>query len=166
MADIVILIIGVAFMILAVAGSILPVLPGPALGFAGLFILRFTAFVEPGRSADFDNMLWIFAFIVIVVTILDYLVPVWGTKKLGGSGAGMLGAGLGIIAGLFFAPAGLIIGPFLGAVLGEMIAGKDEKTSLRAGFGSFLGFLTGVLLKLTLSIVMGFFFIREILIRY
>ena len=164
MADVIILIIGIVFIILGFIGSILPVLPGPPLGFAGLFILRFTAFVEPVRSADYDNMLWIFAFIVIVVTILDYVVPVWGTKKFGGSRAGMLGAGLGIIAGLFFAPAGLIVGPFLGAVLGEMIAGKDERTSLRAGFGSFIGFLTGVLLKLALSLAMGFYFIRELII--
>ncbi len=158
------MIAGLIFILISVIGSILPVIPGPALGFAGLFILRFTAFVEESRAGYYDNLLWIFAFVVIVVTILDYIVPVWGTKRFGGSKAGMLGAGLGVIAGLFFAPAGLIIGPFLGAVMGEMIAGKDEKRSLRAGFGSFIGFLTGVVLKITVCLVIGYYFIKELLV--
>jgi len=164
MTDILFLIIGIIFILISVIGSILPVIPGPALGFAGLFILRFTVFVEENRSDYYDNLLWIFAFVVILVTVLDYLVPVWGTKKFGGSKAGMLGAGLGVIAGLFFAPAGLIIGPFLGAVLGEMVAGKDNKTSLKAGFGSFAGFLTGVLLKLIVCLLIGYYFVKELFV--
>lgn len=164
MADIIILIVGVIFIVLSLIGSILPILPGPPVGFAALFILRYTAFVEQNRAEAYDNLLWIFAFIVIIVTVLDYLVPVWGTKKFGGSKAGMLGAGLGVIAGLFFSPAGIIIGPFLGAVIGELIAGKNKKASFKAGLGSFFGFLTGVLLKLIVSVLIAFYFIRELLI--
>jgi len=164
MADIVIMIAGIIFIIISLIGSLLPVIPGPPLGFAGLFILRFTAFVEESRAEYYDNLLWIFAFVAIVVTVLDYIVPVWGTKKFGGSKAGMLGAGLGIIAGLFFAPAGLVIGPFIGAVMGEMIAGKNEKASLRAGFGSFIGFLTGVVMKMAVCLLMGYYFIKELLV--
>lgn len=166
MGDILILIIGIILIVLGIIGSILPVLPGPPLSFAALFILRFTTFVEQSREAAYDRLLWIFAFVVIVVTIFDYIVPIAGAKKFGGSKAGMIGAGLGIIAGLFFPPAGLILGPFLGAFLAELISGKDERTAIKAGFGSFLGFLTGILFKLTVSVLITFYFIREIFLYW
>ncbi|MBE0652624.1 MAG: DUF456 domain-containing protein, partial [Bacteroidales bacterium] len=135
MADIIILILGIILIVLGLAGCILPVIPGPPLSFAGLLILRFTGFVEEPRTEQFDTILWITAFAAILVTVLDYIVPVWGTKKFGGSRYGTIGAMLGLIAGLFFAPLGIIIGPFIGAVAGEIIAGKDNRSSLRAGFG-------------------------------
>lgn len=165
MTDILILIIGIIFIFLSVIGSIIPILPGPPIGFAGLFILRYSAFVGENRIDAYDKLLWVFAIIVVVITLLDYVVPVWGTKKFGGSKAGMLGAGLGIIAGLFFSPAGIIIGPFLGAVIGELIAGKEKKIALKSGVGSFFGFITGVLLKLIVSVLMGFYFIKELLVN-
>ena len=162
MADIVLLILGILLIIISIIGSLLPVIPGPPLGFAGMFLLRFTSFVETNRANSYDNLLWTFAFITIVVTILDYIVPVWGTKKFGGTKAGMWGAGLGVFAGLFFAPVGLIIMPFIGALIGELIAGRDERTSIKAGFGSFIGFLTGVLMKLIVCFIMTFYFFKEV----
>lgn len=162
--DIFLLIVASMLIVLGLAGCILPVIPGPPVSFAGFLLLKFTHFVEPLRSGQFDNILWITAFAAIVVTILDYIVPVWGTRKFGGSRAGTIGAAVGLVIGLFFAPLGLILGPFLGAVAGELLAGKDEKSSLRAGFGSLLGFLTGVVMKLIVSGVITFYFIKEIFI--
>ena len=162
MTDLLLLILGIAFLVISIIGSLLPVIPGPPIGFAGMFLLRFSSFVEESRAEWYDNLLWTFAFITVIVTVLDYIVPVWGAKRFGGSRAGMLGAGIGVIAGIFFAPVGLIIMPFLGAVIGEMAAGRDNRTSLRAGFGSFIGFLTGVVMKLIVCFLMAFYFFQEL----
>jgi len=163
MTDILLLILGILLILGGIAGSVLPILPGPPLAFAGMLLLRFTDYVEPTRQESYDNLLWIFAFVVIVISIIDYLVPVWGTKKFGGSRAGTWGAAIGVIVGLFFAPIGLILGPFIGAVLGEMLTGRDEKTSLKAGFGSLIGFLFGVAMKISVSVLIAFYFLREAL---
>ena len=162
MHDILILIPGIILILLGLAGCILPVIPGPPLSFLGLLLLRFTRFVEPLRLENFVHLLWILGTAALVVTILDYLIPVWGTKRFGGSKAGTLGAAAGVVAGLFFAPMGLIIGPFAGAVIGEMISGRDRKSSIRSGFGSFLGVLTGVVLKLMVSGMITWYFVKEI----
>jgi uncharacterized protein YqgC (DUF456 family) len=133
-----------------------PVLPGPPLSYLGLVVLHFTKF------ADFSKtLLIILAAIVVVVSILDYIVPVWGTKKFGGSKYGTRGATVGLIIGLFLGPLGIVIGPFIGAVVGELIFKDDMKYAIRAGFGSLLGFLTGIGLKLATSFVITFYFVRE-----
>ncbi len=117
--------------------------------------LHFTSF------ADFSkNLLIILAVAAGIVTILDYFVPIWGTKKFGGSKYGTRGAAIGLIIGLFFGPLGIILGPFLGAFIGEMIFRDDFKYALKAGFGSLLGFLTGVGLKLATSLTITFYFIK------
>ncbi len=94
-----------------------------------------------------STILIILAAIAVVVTILDYIVPVWGTKKFGGSKYGTRGATVGLIIGLFLGPLGIIIGPLIGAVVGELIFKDDMKYAIKAGFGSLLGFLTGIGLK-------------------
>jgi uncharacterized protein YqgC (DUF456 family) len=157
MTDILLVGLGSALMILGLLGCVLPVIPGPPLSFIGLVILHFT------RFADFSYtffLLW--GSVAIIVTVLDYVVPIWGTKKFGGSKSGMWGAGIGLVLGLiFFPPLGIIIGPFAGAVIGESLTGKDTKSSFRAGLGSFLGLLMGIGIKLAASIMMTFHFIRE-----
>ncbi len=96
---------------------------------------------------------------------MDYIVPVWGTKKFGGSKAGMWGAAIGLVLGLiFFPPLGIIIGPFAGAVIGEAITGKDAANSFKAGLGSLLGLMIGIGLKLAASIAMTYYFIKELVI--
>lgn len=143
-------------MILGIIGCLVPVLPGPPLSYLGLILLHFT------RFADFSSTVLIaMAVIAIVVTILDYIVPVWGTKKFGGSKYGTRGATVGLIIGLFLGPPGIIIGPFIGAFVGELIFKDDIKYAMKAGFGSLLGFLTGIGLKLAASFIMTFYFVKE-----
>ena len=106
------------------------------------------------------------AVVTVVVYAIDYMIPIWGTKKFGGSKRGVWGSIIGLLIGLFFAPFGLIsiiIGPFVGAVIGELTAGKDSSTALRSGFGSFMGFLGGTLLKLIASGIMTWYFFKELI---
>ncbi len=93
--------------------------------------------------------------IALVVFLIDYIIPILGTKKFGGSKKGMIGATLGVLVGLvFLGPLGVLVGPFVGAYLGELLGNpKDSKKALKAAFGSLIGFLTGVFLKFTVSVI-------------
>jgi len=156
MSDYILLIFSIILLILGIIGCLVPVLPGPPLTYLGLILLHFTKF------ADFSSaFLIVMAAIAVVVTILDYIVPVWGTKKFGGSKYGTRGAAVGLVIGLFLGPPGIIIGPFIGAVVGELIFKDDMKYAIKAGFGSLLGFLTGIGLKLAASFIMTFYFVKE-----
>jgi hypothetical protein len=114
------------------------------------------------RFGQFSNtVLIVLGIVTIVVTVLDYIVPIWGTRRFGGSKYGARGATVGLIVGFFLGPAGIIIGPLLGAIVGELIFKDDLKYAFKAGFGSLLGFLTGVGLKLAASLIMTFYFVKE-----
>jgi uncharacterized protein len=159
MTDYVLVVIGIILMALGIIGCLVPVLPGPPLSFLGLLLLHFTKF---GHFTTWT--LVIFAGIAIAVSILDYLVPIWGTKKFGGSKYGTRGALVGLIVGLFFGPVGIIVGPLIGAFTGEMIFKDDFSYAFKAGFGSLIGFLTGVGLKLAASFIMTFYFFRALFV--
>jgi len=152
---------GITLIIIGFVGSALPVLPGPPLAWVGYLLLRWTDRIADNES--YDTLLWIMLLVVIVVTVLDYVVPVWGTKKWGGSRRGMIGATVGLIIGLFLGPLGIILGPFAGAFIGELSSGKKEKEALRAGWGSFLGFLLGVGLKLMVCATLLFLFVHHLI---
>jgi len=159
MVQYILLILAIIFIVVGIIGCLAPVLPGPPLSYAGLLLLHWSKF------ADFSNALLItLAAIVVVVSILDYIVPVWGTRKFGGSKYGTRGATVGLIIGLFLGPVGIIIGPFIGAVVGELIFKDDMKYAIRAGFGSLLGFLTGIGLKLAASFAITWFFVKELIV--
>jgi uncharacterized protein YqgC (DUF456 family) len=158
--DITLAIIGLILVLVGFAGSILPVIPGPPISWIGFLLLRWTDYIHRGAEG-YRNTLWILLFFVVLVTILDYAVPVLGTKKYGGSKRGVWGATLGVVAGLFFGPPGIILGPFLGAYLGEISGGKKDREALRAAWGSFVGFLMGVGMKLMTCGVILFFYIRH-----
>ena len=110
MLDIILIVLGILFLLIGLAGCILPVLPGPPLTYIGLLLLHFT------ENYQFTTrFLIIWAIVAIVVTILDNVIPVWGTKKYGGSKKAIWGSILGLLVGLFlFPPFGIIIGPFAG----------------------------------------------------
>jgi uncharacterized protein YqgC (DUF456 family) len=145
-------------MIAGIIGCLVPVLPGPPLSFIGLLFLHFSRF---GQFAT--HTLIILGSLAVVVTILDYIVPVWGTKRFGGSKYGTRGATIGLIIGFFLGPLGIVIGPFIGAFVGEMIFKDDMNYAFKAGFGSLLGFLMGIGLKLAASAIMTFYFVKELI---
>jgi uncharacterized protein len=166
--DYVLLILGFICILLGILGSILPGLPGPPVSYLGLLLIHWT------RFASFSTrMLVVMAFIVAVVAVLDYFVPIWGTKIFGGSKAGVRGSTIGLIIGMILLPVfgivlgpfglfGILGGPFIGAWIGELYAGKDSRVALKAAFGSFIGFLAGTLMKIVLSVVIAFFYFRAV----
>ena len=159
--DYVLIVFGIIFIVGGILGCVLPIIPGPPLSYVGLLLLHFTE-----RYQFSSRFLVIWGILTIVVYALDYLIPAWGTKKFGGSKRGVWGSIIGLLLGLFFfPPLGIIIGPFLGAVIGELSAGKDSSSALKSGFGSFLGFLAGTLLKLITSGMMTWYFFKELIVR-
>ena len=154
--DIFLIILGAVCLLIGILGCILPVLPGVPLAYVGLVLLQFT------DKVDFSwQFLTIWGVVTIIVQVLDYFIPAWGTKQFGGSKWGVWGSTIGLFVGLVMGPMGIVIGPFLGAVIGELMyfnrhpqvndtqaPNSNFNKALRAGFGSFIGLLAGTLLKL------------------
>ncbi len=145
--DIFLYIIAGILILVGLAGCILPVLPGPPISYFGLLILQLTT-----KKPFTTKHLVILFVIVLIVTLLDNIVPILGTKRTGGSKYGIIGASIGLILGFFvMPPMGIIILPFIGAIIGELLNGKTFDIAFKSGFGTFLGFLFGTLLKLITS---------------
>jgi uncharacterized protein YqgC (DUF456 family) len=158
MSDYILLVLGILFMIIGIIGCLVPVLPGPTLSFIGLILLHLSRFGQFATST-----LIILGSIAVAVTVLDYIVPAWGKRKFGGSKYGTKGATVGLIIGFFLGPLGIVLGPLIGAFVGEMIFKDDLNYAFKAGFGSLLGFLTSIGLKLAASFVMTFYFVKELI---
>ncbi|WP_163711955.1 DUF456 domain-containing protein [Mangrovibacterium lignilyticum] len=157
--DYVLITIGSLMMIVSIAGAVLPVLPGPPLSYAGLLLLHFTS-----RYQFSTKFLILWAVIALAVYLLDQLIPAWGTKKFGGSKHGVWGSIIGLLLGIvFLGPLGIIIGPFVGAAVGELLAGKRSSQALRSGIGSLMGFMAGTILKLVVSGMMCWYFIEKLI---
>lgn len=159
--DYFLIIFGLLLMIIGVLGSVLPVLPGPPLSWIGLLLLHLTSIVPR------DNTFLIITLLVaIAVLLLDYIIPAVGTKRFGGSKAGMIGTTLGLVVAIFFPVFGIfgiVIWPFIGAIIGELINKSTGKNAMKAAFGSFFGFLASTLLKFILSVVYFGFFIKSLI---
>jgi len=147
--DIFLICIAAFLMILGIIGSFLPVLPGPLTSWVGLLVLYFT----PNISVS-QKIIIITLIIAILIWILDYIIPAMGTKKFGGSKAGMIGTTVGLVIGILAPiPGGIILGPFLGALIGELLNKADSKTAVKAAFGSLLGFLTSAFIKFIVAVI-------------
>ena len=144
-----IIILAIAAGIIGIAGSILPGLPGTPFSWVGLLILYIWG---TGTNAAGDpislNSLMIWGIVVLIVSVVDYVVPMYLTKATGGSKYAEKGALIGLVAGLIFTPIGMILGSFLGAFIAEYSwAKKDVPSALMAAVGSFLGFMLGTGIK-------------------
>lgn len=169
--DILLIVLGAICLLLGLIGCVAPVLPGVPLSYVGLLLLHFTDRVQ--FSWQF---LVVWGVVVVVIQILDYFIPAWGTKKFGGTKYGVWGSTVGLFVGFLLGPLGIIIGPFVGAVVGELIyfnrnpqntmtqsKNTNFNRALRAGFGSFVGLLAGTLVKVICCGVMIAYFVKELI---
>ena len=153
--EFVLILFGIICTVIGVIGCIFPAIPGPPVSYAALILLQF-AKEEPVFSKSF---LVRFAVLTIIVSLIDYFLPLLGAKLYGTTKYGIWGAIIGMIAGIiFFPPFGMILGIFIGAIVGELIAGKEDSMALKAGMVTFIGSITAVFIKLSLSLVMAFYF--------
>lgn len=141
--------------VIGIIGSIVPGLPGPPLSWVGLLLLYLC-----GKEPMTMGFLLLWLAITVVVTIIDYFVPVYFTKLTGGSKYAGWGAMIGLFAGLVIPPVGMIVGSLLGAFVAEFIfAKKDTFTSLKSSLGAFLGFIFGTGIKIASSGVMMYYIV-------
>jgi uncharacterized protein len=151
--------IAIALIIVGLAGTVLPALPGLPLMFCGMLLAAW--------AGNFKEIpIWVIvllALLMLVSVVVDFLASLYGAKRVGASKKAMVGAALGTFGGLFFGIPGLLLGPFIGAVLGEMIDGKEWRTATKTGFGTWLGLAIGTALKLALAICMLGIFIMALI---
>ena len=145
----IIIILAILAGVIGIAGSIIPGLPGPPVSWVGLLLLFLWG---PEEMPTKTLIIW--GAVMLAVSIIDYLVPMYFTKMTGGSRYAERGAMVGLLLGIIFTPIGMILGSFLGAFLSELYwGGKSAGAALKAAFGSFLGFITGTGLKTIVSVL-------------
>ena len=144
-----------ALVLIGLAGTVLPALPGLPLVFAGMLVAAW--------AGDFQQvgipMLVVLGLLTLVSLAVDFWATALGAKRVGASRKAIIGAMLGTFAGLFFGPLGLLMGPFVGALTGELLhrrrlGGSDLGDAAKIGFGTWLGILFGIVLKLGLAFAM------------
>jgi uncharacterized protein YqgC (DUF456 family) len=156
----VVIALGVVLHLAGLAGGILPMLPGPPLNLLALALLALATRFAPPLSL---TLLLVMAGLTLVVSAVDYVLPVLGARQYGATAWGIWGSAIGLLIGLiWFPPLGLLIGAFIGALAGELIAGKKQWDAFRAGFGVCVGTLLGVALKLGVSGVMVYYYVRAL----
>ena len=157
MIETILIILGLLIAVVGLIGCIIPAIPGPPLNFLALVILELA--IENAFTSDFF-IFW--AIITVVITVLDYVLPIMGAKVYKASSFGIWGSIIGMIIGiLFFPPFGMILGLFVGAVLGELIAGKEEWQALKVGTVTFVASMLMILIKLAASGIMTFYFFKR-----
>ena len=141
--NIFLIVLAFLMMLIGLIGCIVPGLPGTPIADVGLWIAQAT------EKIHFSwQFLLIWGIVVVIISVLDYVVPAWGTKHYGGTKWGVWGSTIGVFVCFFFGAMGVILGPLVGAVIGELISGKQLNDALKAGWGSFVGILFGTILKL------------------
>ncbi len=157
MIESILIFVGLLIAVVGLIGCIIPAIPGPPLNFLSLVILELA--IEDAFPLDF-YFLW--GGITIVVTVLDYVLPIMGAKVYKASSFGIWGSIIGMVIGiLFLPPFGMILGLFIGAVLGELIAGKEDWEALKIGTVTFIASMLMIFIKLAVSGVMTFYFIKR-----
>jgi uncharacterized protein YqgC (DUF456 family) len=162
--EIILFVAALIFMLVGLLGVILPILPGvPLIFVVALIFSILTDFTYLGGQT-----IIIMGILAVISLILDWIAGVLGVRKMGGSKAGMFGAFIGMIVGLFLPGVGIfgfVIGAFVGAFILELLVNRESKKALKAGLGSFIGFLAGGVLRLVIGAVMIGMFIWHVLFK-
>lgn len=150
----------VLLVLVGIAGTVLPALPGAPLVFLGLLLAAW--------ADGFQRVGWVplavLAFLTILTFVVEVVVTGHGARRTGASGKAVLGATVGTVVGIFFGIPGLIAGPFIGAVAGEFLASRDLARAGKAGVGTWLGLAFGVAAKVALVFTMIGIFIAAYLL--
>lgn len=154
------LLIAGLLILLGLAGTVLPLLPG-----APLIVLGMVAYGYFNGFSHFTTLFWVGQLaLLMIIFAVDYLAGAVGTQRFGGSKQALWGSIIGAFVGLFaLGPLGIVLGPFIGAVLGEMLSGRPLPQACKVGFGSIVGLVGGTLVKLLVEIVMIIWFLIVIL---
>ncbi len=160
MGDAIGIIFAVLLLVVGAIGTVAPVIPGVPLSWSGLLLLKFLPSTQ-------DEISWtaiiLLGILTVVITLLDNILPVWGTKKMGGDKKVVWGATIGLLVGFFLGPWGIIFGPFAGAFAGGILSGTRFLHAVKHATGAFLGYITGLVLKLITVGLILFFFLRVLL---
>jgi uncharacterized protein YqgC (DUF456 family) len=143
-------ILSAALILAGVAGTVVPILPGVPLVFAGMLLAAWADHFQHIGAIT----LTILGILCALALLIDFVAGLLGAKRVGASARALWGAALGTIVGLFFGLPGLLLGPFLGAVAGELTSGRELAHATRVGIGTWLGLLFGTLAKLALCFAM------------
>jgi hypothetical protein len=160
----VLIVAAILLSLIGIVGAVVPGIAGTPFSFLALLAMSFVDGID--YSARF---LLIMGFIGAMVFAVDYVVPIWGTKKLGGTKAGVRGSTIGLFLGLFITfvfPIGFIailLGPFIGAYIGEKSAGTADHLAWKSALGSFVGFLLGTGIKIVYACVCIYFIVRDLI---
>lgn len=153
----IVIVFAIIISLLGIAGCIIPALPGPPLNFISLLLLKI---IKPESFSWMFILIW--GIIVIMVTVLDYLLPIFGAKKFNASKQGIWGSVIGMLIGIyFFPPLGMILGLLIGAVAGELIAGKQNSQALKVGLVTFVSNLIMIFVKLIVSGIITFYLLLK-----
>ncbi|MFN0068979.1 MAG: DUF456 domain-containing protein [Limisphaerales bacterium] len=146
-------------MLVGLAGCVLPAVPGTPLILASAVGHRL--WFGPAGAPWW--VLGVMLFLMLLSIAAEQLAGLFGAKALGATRRGMIGAIVGGLIGIFFGPAGILLGPFLGAVAGELTGGRELRDSARAGFGAAVGVLAGTVGKLACGLAMTGLFLGDLL---
>jgi uncharacterized protein len=160
--DTLLIVSGMIFLLIGLLGAFIPLIPGPPLSYGGFLLIHFSSSIQFSAG-----QLWFFGIFSLFVLVLDFILPVVITPKTRGSKSAMIGAGIGMLIGVFlFFPYGIIVGPVVGAWLAGKVKGMTDKEALHAAMGSFAGVLLGIVLKFTLSMFMLFIAAKQIIASF
>lgn len=164
--EILLVCLGTLAIVIGIIGAFVPIIPGPIVAWLSFIPLLFSGVLDKG--ALFWTAMIALAAIAILIQVLDMVVPAWGTKKMGGSKMGIIGAIIGLLVGVIFSPfsalLSIIFCPMIGAVSGEVlntyleqkkITEESLKSSVKAGLGAFAGFMAGTFMKFMTSLLIG-----------
>ncbi len=157
----VLIVFAIILAIVGIIGSIVPGLPGPPLSWIGMLLVYFANKSGGGDDPMSVTLLLVWLAVTVIVSILDYIIPSGMTRMAGGHKAASTGALIGLFAGMFFTPVGVVAGALIGAFLGElMVNDKGVWAAFKAGAGAFLGFILGTGLKLVCSGIMAWLIVK------
>ncbi len=142
--------LSVGLILLGLAGTVLPALPGPMLVLGGIVL---GAWIDGFQRVSL-TVVGVVAGLAVLAWVLDYVAGILGARRAGASRQALVGAAIGTVVGLFMGLVGVLFMPFVGAVAGEYLARRDEVRAMQVGVGTWVGIMAGLLAKVVLSLVM------------